>query len=277
MPLLAVNELGTVSPIFRGRAGNVFARVLMHFLNVDKLNDLYDRNSHLLGPDFSASVLKDIGVSYEIENPEKLECLPDGPFVTISNHPYGGIDGIILVDVFGRLRNGYKVMVNEMLSRIHSLDDSFICVTPTGTERKLPSSESIKGIKAAVAHVRQGGPLGIFPSGAVSDLSVKDRCVRDREWQKPVIRLISGLDVPVVPVTFLDRNSDFYYLLGLLDWRIRVLRLPSELFNKKGRKVRLRVGDVIMPEEMRAFQDIDGLSSSLRSKVYGTDKSQSYE
>lgn len=268
MPLLTIREFQDAAPVFRGRAGNAFARLLMRLLSVDKCNDLYDRNSSLAGPEFAGAVLKDIGVRYEIENSSALESLPDGPFITVSNHPYGGIDGIILVDIFGHLNRRYKVMVNRFLGRVESLAGNFICVTPTGEKRTAPTEESIQGIKDALRHVRGGYPLGIFPSGAVSDLSLKDGCVRDREWQEPVIRLIRRLNVPVMPVTFLEGNSAFYYGLGLLDWKVRLLRLPSEVFNKKGRTVHVAFGNVISPEEQDRCESLDDFGMLLRSSVY---------
>jgi len=268
MPLLTLNELEKATPLFRGKFGNAICRGLMHLLSIDRVNDLYDRNSSVKGPDFARTVLKDIGVEYEILNLEVLEHLPDGPFVTISNHPYGHIDGVILVDLFGHIRTDYKVMVNKFLGRIESLKDNFICVTPTGTERTGPTKESIKGIKESVAHIRSGGVLGLFPSGAVSDLSLKDRCIRDREWQEPVLRLIKKMNVPVVPVHFLDRNSNFYYSLGLLDWKVRLLRLPAEVFNKRGKVTRIAIGEIIPPEQLQRYESIDELRDFLRNKVY---------
>lgn len=257
--------------MFKGRVGNALGRFLMSALAIDKVNDLYDRNSKRRGPDFAKAVLKDIGVHYEILNPHRLDDLPEGPFITISNHPYGSIDGVMLVDLFGHLRPDFKVMVNKFLGRIETLGDNFICVTPTGTERTAPTKDSLQGIKEAVTHVRSGHPLGIFPSGAVSDLSLKDRCIRDREWQEPVIRLLKKLNVPIVPVHFLDRNSNFYYYLGLIDWRIRLLRLPSEVFNKRGESTRIAIGETITPRQQAAFRDIDSFRDFLREKVYGLD------
>lgn len=268
MPLLTVGELEKATPLFRGRLGNALCRGLMRMLSVDKVNDLYDRNSDFAGPDFARAVLEDIGVEYEIMNPDVLRNLPEGPFITISNHPYGSIDGVMLVDIFGHVRPDFKVMVNKFLGRIETLGDNFICVTPVGTERTAPTKESIQGIKDAVAHVRAGHPLGIFPSGAVSDLSLKDRCIRDREWQEPVIRLIRKLGVPVVPVHFLDRNSDLYYSLGLIDWKVRLLRLPAEVFNKRGKRTRIAIGPVITPEEQAGYTDINLFREYLRNKVY---------
>lgn len=257
--------------MFKGRAGNALGRFLMKVLAVDKVNDLYDRNSDRRGPDFARAVLEDIGVQYEILNPERLQLLPDGPFITISNHPYGSIDGVMLVDLFGHIRPDFKVMVNKFLGRIETLGENFICVTPTGTERTAPTRDSLQGIKDAVAHVRSGHPLGIFPSGAVSDLSLRDRCVRDREWQEPVIRLIRKLNVPIVPVHFLDRNSSFYYSLGLIDWKVRILRLPSEVFNKKGKRTRIAIGEIITPRQQSGFQDLNSFRDFLREKVYDLD------
>ena len=268
MSLLTLNELEKATPLFRGKCGNAFCRALMRMLAIDKVNDLYDRNSDRQGPEFAGAVLKDIGVEYEILNQEVLQNLPDGPFITISNHPYGHIDGVMLVDLFGHIRPDYKVMVNKFLGRIEALGGNFICVTPTGTERTGPTKESIQGIKEAVAHIRSGGALGLFPSGAVSDLSMKDKCIRDREWQEPVIRLIKKMNVPVIPVHFLDRNSDFYYSLGLLDWKVRLLRLPAEVFNKRGKLTRIALGEIIPPEELQKYESIDELRDFLRNKVY---------
>ena len=269
MPLLTLSELQQKCPWFRGRIGNALGRGLMKFFAVDKINDLYDRNSSYMGPEFAEAVLKDIGVEYELLGADVFSQLPDGPFITISNHPYGHIDGVMLIDIFGHIRPDYKVMVNSFIGRIEALDDNFICVTPTGTERSAPTKDSIQGVREALVHVRAGHPLGIFPAGAISDLNLKDRCVMDREWQEPVIRLIRKLKVPIVPVHFLDRNSDFYYMLGLIDWRVRLLKLFSEVFNKRGKKVRVAIGQIITPERQSEFSDLHQFSDYLRASIFG--------
>lgn len=275
MPLLSVEELERMAPIFKGRAGNAFAKGMMHLLSIDRVNELYDRNTAVNGPDFAAAVLDDIGMRYHIgcASADPFETLysviPYGPFITVSNHPCGHVDGISLVDVFGHMRPDYKVMVNKILSMIKPLENCFIQVTPTGTERTAPTSASVSGIKAALRHLRSGGSLGLFPSGAVSDLSIKDRCVRDREWQEAVIKLIMKAQVPVIPVRFFDGNSAFYYSLGLIDWRIRLLRLPAEVFNKRGKTMHIGIGKVISVEEQKRFgNDVRAFGDYLRKSVY---------
>lgn len=269
MPLLTLEEIGQAAPVFRGRCGRAVAGALMKALSVDRINDLYDRNCSLSGPEFAKAILEDIGVEYTVSGLEWTGELGTGAFITVSNHPYGSIDGIVLADLFGHIRPDYKLIVNKMLSRIKALGVNFINVTPTGKEHTAPTKDSISGIMEAVRHVKGGHPLGIFPAGAVSDLSIRDRCVRDREWQLPIIQLVRKLRVPVLPVKFLDRNSDFYYSLGLIDWRVRLLRLPSEVFNKRGKPVRVAIGRPISPDVQAGFRDDAAFGAFLRETVYG--------
>lgn len=274
MPLLDIKELEQMAPAFRGKAGNSLAKGLMKFLSVDRLNDLYDRNSYLRGVEFADAVLKDVGLEYSIgyegEVPDSLEdLLPAGPFITVSNHPCGHLDGVALVDLIGKVRKDYKVMVNKILGRVEAMSDHFIQVVPTGAERTAATAESVAGVKAALSHLRSGGALGLFPSGAVSDLHLPSFNVSDREWQEPVIKLIAKAQVPIVPIRFFDGNSPFYYSLGLMDWRVRLLRLPAEVFNKKGKPFRICVGPVISVDQQRPFaSDPNLFRSFLRSSVY---------
>ena len=277
MPLLTLQELEQLTPLFRGRVGRSLARGTMRLLSVDRLNALYDRHAHLRGADFARSVLDDLGIDYEVfvesaEAEAQLHTLDAIPFITISNHPYGSIDGVILADFFGHRCANYKIMVNRILSRVEPLVSSFISVTPTGVERTAATKESIMGVRRALGQLRSGGGLGLFPSGAVSDLSLREGCVRDRLWQPAIIALIAKARVPIMPVRFFDRNSPLYYALGLLDWRVRLLRLPAEVFNKAGRPVRIGLAPLISVEQQQRYlatHTIEEFGSWLRSKVYG--------
>ena len=277
MSLLTLQELEQLIPLFRGRVGSFLARGTMRLLSVDRLNALYDRHAHLRGADFARSVLEELGIDYEVfvENEEveaQLHALDDIPFITISNHPYGSIDGVILADLFGHRCANYKIMVNKILSRVESLAPSFISVTPTGVERTTATTESIMGVRRALMQLRSGGGLGLFPSGAVSDFSLRDGCVRDRQWQPAILSLIAKAKVPIMPVRFFDRNSSFYYSLGLIDWRVRLLRLPAEVFNKAGRPARVGLAPLISVEEQQQYlatHTIEEFGTWLRNKVYG--------
>ena len=125
-------------------------------------------------------------------------------------------------------------------------------------------------MRETLQHLQQGHPMGFFPSGAVSDLHIKTRDISDRQWQDSLVRLIKKVRVPIIPIRFADRNSMFYYLLGLIDWKVRLLRLPSEVFNKHKGVQRVIVGSTISVEEQDKYSDIDSFREFLRSSVYAT-------
>lgn len=266
--VVTIQELEQAAPIFRGKAGHALARGLLKMLAVDKVCATTERFNYSEGADFACNILREFGGDYQIGNSFRLGGLPEGPFITVSNHAYGHIDGILLADVFGHLRPDYKIMVNKILTRIYPLRPSFITVIPQGNVKRSPTSESLAGIKSVLAHVGEGHPIGFFPSGAVSDLSLKERCIRDRDWQDDVIKIIRKVKVPIVPVRFFDHNSMYFYLLGLLDWRIRVTRLPAEMYNKKGKLVRLAVGETISVEQQQQCGSVGELKDLLRRSVY---------
>jgi putative hemolysin len=259
MPILTLDELEQMTPLFRGSVGHALVRSMMHMLRIDEINALYDRHAHLRGADFARSVLEELEVEYELfvdthEVVAQLDELGQGtPFITISNHPYGHLDGLILADYFGHRRADYRLMANQLLSRVEALSPSLITVTPTGVERTAATATSIVGVRQSLRHLRSGGALGLLPAGAVSDLSLRDGYVRDREWQPAIIRLIAHAQVPIVPVHFMDGNSPLYYRLGLVGWRVRLLRLPAEVLNKAHRPVRLCIGAPISVEEQQQY------------------------
>lgn len=273
MALITLEDIERLSPLFQGKFGHALARTAMRVTGIDQLSERYGRRENLSGPAFVSAFLEDLDVHYQVQGIEQLQSIVDGPFVTISNHPYGGLDGLILIDLFGHLRDDYKVMANKFLSMAKTISGNFISVIPKTNDSNGIAQESINGIKKAIGHTRDGSPLGLFPAGAVSDLSLREGCVRDREWQASAAGLIRHLKVPVVPVRFFDRNSNLFYFLGLISWKLRVLRLPREILNKQGQTVHLGIGPAISVEQQQRVPEAD-FAAMLRSAVYSISKNQ---
>lgn len=268
MKVIDEKDFEALSPFFRGEKGRRRARFIMKLLAIDKVNNVYSRNGSFKGAGFASRLLNDLGVNYLIGNADRLKQLPKGAFITISNHPYGGLDGIILIDLMASLRSDYKLMVNKILSLVQTMKDNFISVTPVGNKRTGITSASISGIRETLHHLHEGHPVGFFPSGAVSDFSLKNCKVRDRKWQESILHLIRSAKVPVLPIRFFDGNSPFFYFLGLINWRVRILKQPSELFNKYDRDTRVGIGKLISIEEQECFRDIRAFGGYLRKCVY---------
>ena len=215
MKIIDANNFEALSPVFKGAMGQKIAEFIMRITALDKVNQVYEHSSNFTGADFASGLLNDFGVNYVIGNAERLNQLPKGAFITVANHPYGGLDGIMLIDLLASLRPDYKLMVNKILALVKTMKDNFIPVTPLGNKRTGISIASLHGMRETLAHLQEGYPVGFFPSGAVSDFSLKNFCVRDRKWQNSVIHLIRSIKVPVLPIRFFGRNSAVFLLPGI--------------------------------------------------------------
>lgn len=259
-----VAYLAEKSALFRGRCGSWLAKLVLHLLAIDRVNWVYNRSCDYTGAAFANGLLKDLGVDYRVGNADRLQHLPEGAFITVSNHPYGGLDGIMLIHLMAGIRPDYKVMVNQILSLIEAMDENFISVQPRiGNDTSL-SATAISGVRETLLHLKDGHPVGFFPAGAVSMFKFNDLRVHDREWQEGILKLISLANVPVLPIRFFDFNSIFFYFLGVISWRIRMLRMPYEVFNKKGKRPRIGIGEIISAEKIQSFSDIKELGKFLR-------------
>ena len=241
---------------------------LLHWLSVDKVNAVHAHNCETPGPAFVEGLLRDFDIKLRVDGLDVLDNLPEGPFITVSNHPFGALDGITLIHLVASRRPEYKVMVNMILGRIWAMEPNFIAVDAMSSNDPAKKAVSVNGIRQAIDQVRRGRPLGFFPAGAVSKVNWRGRLV-DRRWQPNVIRIIKKLEVPVIPIYFHGSNSWFFNFLGVVCWQLRTLRLPSEVFRKCHTTMHISVGNPITVEEQRAHAgSIDELGRYLKDTTY---------
>ncbi len=265
--VLDYDDIVEMAPALKGRRRLV--EWLMKLLAVDKVNWIHDHNFDTPGPQFCRGLLEDLDIKLRIDNEQVLDHLPEGAFITISNHPFGALDGITLIDIVGRRRPGFKVMVNMILNHIVAMRPNFIAVDQTASDDPEKKAVSMKGIKEAIMQVRRGEPVGFFPAGAVGNYN-KHLRFEDREWRESIIRLIQQLKVPVIPIFFHGYNSWWFRFLGLISWQLRTLRLPAEVFRRKGDTLHISVGDPISVEEIKAHSgSLKELGDFLRGRTYG--------
>jgi putative hemolysin len=235
---------------------------------MNKVNGVYDASKHKSGVGFVTDLLDKQGIIRDVENYEVLDSFKETPFITVSNHPYGHIDGIIAISVVAAKRKDYKMMVNWMLNKIDTMEEHFIGVNPYAKDNKMSTiKSSVGGVKYCLEHLRGGHPLGFFPAGGVSSPHLFAK-TEDREWQESVLKLIKKAKVPVIPMYISGNNSWIYRLLGLISWRIRMVRLLHEVTNKKGKTVHIRFGEPITVEEQANFDNIKFYGEFLKAKTY---------
>lgn len=272
--LISTDLVRKMHPIFRGKYGDSIIKFAMKLTGMNKVNAIYDASKQYEGVEFCKHLLNNIGVKIVVENKEILHRFDGKPFITVSNHAYGHIDGIAAIATIGDIRPDYKMMVNFILGMIDTMAVNFIAVNPYESG-KLAGKSSLEGVKQSIMHLKEGHPLGFFPAGAVSKTRLKGlkMSVKDREWQQPVIKLIEKAKIPVIPLYFSGQNSWIFNFLDLVDWRLRSLRLGHEVYNKRGKTIHLRFGEPIMPEEIAVHKnDLDGLGEFLKEKTYSLRK-----
>lgn len=239
-----------------------------HWLAIDKVNWIHDHNFDTPGAPFCRGLLQDLNIKLRIDGLGTLDHLPEGAFITVSNHPFGALDGITLIDIVGSRRPEFRVMVNMILGKITALRPSFIAVDALASDDPKKKAISMHGLKEAIAQVRANKPIGFFPAGAVSKLN-RHLQLEDRPWQPTIIRLIKQLKVPVIPIYFHGSNSWWFNFLGLISWKLRTLRLPAEVFRKHDKTLHVSVGQPISVEEQLSHANsLDELGSFLKSKTY---------
>lgn len=266
MGLVSAKEVANAINLGKyGFIGTFMGWILMKVLKISTLNAVYNRNKHLKDLTFLNSLLEEFDIKFEIPE-EDLKRLPkDGAYVTISNHPLGGIDGILLLKLMLEQREDFKIIANFLLHRIEPLKSYVMPVNPFEDHKDAKSS--ITGFKNAITHLRNGHPLGIFPAGEVS--TYRDgKLVVDKPWEEAAMKLVQKAKVPVVPIYFHAKNSQLFYKLSKISDIFRTAKLPSELLTQKRRVIKVRIGKPISVADQNEHDNLGSFTEFIRKKTY---------
>lgn len=254
---------GSFSSIVRG----ALLRCVERFLKFPVLNQIY-RWTRERGDDadFCQKSLDGLGVSVEVDA-EDLRHIPrSGPLVIVSNHPFGGLDGLVLGAILLRVRPEARLLVNYLLGCIPEFHEIAFFVDPFGGDGA--KRRNLASMKSAIQHVRGGGALGVFPSGEVSHFTIGNRCITDPPWSGTVGRIVQSTGATVVPVYFEGRNSTLFQVLGMIHPPLRTLLLSRELLLRRDSTVHVHIGHPIPARKLAQWDDPDRLTDHLRLRTY---------
>ncbi len=266
MGLVTAKEVAKAINLERyGFFGTFMGWFLMKITKLSSMNAFYDKHRHLDAVSFIDAILEHYEIKFEIPE-EDIKRLPkEGAFITISNHPLGGVDGILLLKLLLEHRADFKIIANFLLHRVEPLAPFILPVNPFETRKDAKSS--IAGFKSALHHINQGHPLGIFPAGEVS--TYKDgKLIVDRPWEEAALKLIRKAEVPVVPIYFHARNSKLFYRLSKINDIFRTAKLPSELTTQSSRAIKVRIGQPISVASQKEHESLEEFTDLLRKKTY---------
>jgi putative hemolysin len=235
-----------------------------------QLNAIYQDIQRRFGPDdprhFAEKALAALDVTIQVDQ-EQFESIPrTGPLLVVANHPFGGLEGLILAALLSRVRPDARLLANYMLSMIPDLRETFFFVDPFGAADS--TRRNMASMKSALRWVKDGGCLGVFPAGEVSHLHLTSRVVVDPPWSDTIARLAQLAKCPVLPIYFDGRNSGLFQVLGMVHPRLRTVMLPRELLKKRHQPARAIVGNVIPWSRLERFTQPQELTSYLRVRTY---------
>ena len=237
--------------------------LLMKVMRVKPLLDIYHGVPQVSSAhEFAEKVLEHMGITVEMDG--AVGDIPDeGPVLFVANHPFGGLEGLILAAVFGRVRPDLRIMANYLLGVMPELAQAFIAVNPFGGAQR----QNIAGLREARDHLAAGHALGMFPAGTVSHWHMGKGIV-DPAWNPTVARMAKRCQATVVPVYFHGRNGFKFNLAGFIHPSARTLLLPSELLNKSGKTIRLTVGTPVPPNTLDKLNSAEAVTEYLRMRCY---------
>lgn len=267
MSLISRNDLIKASGLSKlGFLKNPAAAAVMRLTKIDEVNKLYDSLKDKVGKDFFDSFVRERNLKYIVFEEDLARIPKTGPFILVSNHPLGGIDGILMTKILTEIRPDFKIMGNFLLEKIEPMKPYVISVNPFENRKDLKSSST--GMRTSLKHLENGGCIGIFPAGEVSNRNNDFGEILDKKWEKPALKLIKMAKVPVVPMYFHAKNSRLFYRLAKLHPDLQTLLLPSEMMHTRDKPIRVRLGKPVSVKVLEDHDSIDELGEFLQKKIH---------
>ena len=267
MSLISKQDLIDATGMSRlGFMKNPVSSALMRLSKIDEVNSLYNKVKDKEGKEFFDSFVRERHLKYIVFEEDLAKIPKTGAFILVANHPLGAIDGILMTKILSEIRPDFKIMGNFLLSRIQPMQPYVISVNPFENRKELHNSSA--GMRETLKHLANGGCVGIFPAGEVSNKNNPFSEILDKEWEKPAVKLIKMAKVPVVPMYFHAKNSKLFYQLAKIHPNLQTVLLPSEMMHNRDKPIRMRIGKPISLKAIEEQEDIEELGEFLKRKVY---------
>jgi len=258
---------GTIRQIPNNYYGKTIEYIIQRITAISKLEKIYnDLPRSLDSYDFVDHILEKLDIQIMDIDTELGNISTKQRLVMVANHPFGAIEGLILVNILRRYRPDIKILANYVLERIPELQD--ICISVDPFSRKSSQQKNSQAVRQAIRWLNNDGCLVIFPAGEVSSLNMSYQKITDPVWNHSIGRIIQITKSSVLPVYFHGNNSNIFQLAGLIHPKLRTLLLPRELINKSRKVITARFGTIIPYYKLDNMEDSMDITEFLRLKTY---------
>jgi putative hemolysin len=212
---------------------------------------------------FAARALAALDVTAQVSGASNIPA--SGPLVVVANHPFGALDGLMLLDLIGRVRSDVKLLGNQWLAALPELRPHLLRVNVFGGRGA--AHRNGLAFRESLRWLRRGACVALFPAGEVAHTVGADGRVMDSPWRATAAELAVRTGAPVLPVFFTGANSALFRAAGHVHPLLRTLLLPRELRAKRGSRVSVQIGAPVASGELARCKDAGDRIAHLRASV----------
>lgn len=252
------------NPALKKVVPGFIVRYLKRIVHQDEINGFLKKYGHLRDAAFIRAGLEEFNISYKVHGTENIPRR--GRYIFVSNHPLGGLDGLVFISELSKYFRDLKFPVNDILMNITNLSGIFLPVNKHGAQGR----EAARMIEEAYSSDSQ---ILYYPAGLCS--RKKKGIIRDLQWHKSFISKSIQYKRDIVPAYFSGRNSNFFYNLSNIrnflgiKANIEMLYLADEMFRQKGRTIDLIFGKPIAWNTFDHSKSAPEWAEWVKEKSYG--------
>ena len=239
-------------------------------LGLQEMQDFYDDQDlqGLTRERFVEKALASLQITVELDEQLLAQIPKKGPLLIACNHPFGGIEGIVLAYLIGKVRPDLKVLANSALRVFTELNDYFIFTNPMSPR----DPKNAPSLKQCLKHLKEDKALLIFPAGKISYLDrATDRTV-EFEWNRLIGKILQMPEIQYVPLFIEGRNSAFFYRVERIFFAFRAILLGREMMNKRGMNMQINIGNTVTSSRLSTKSDATELAALARAKSYAIER-----
>lgn len=205
------------------------------------------------GQPFWEKALGIMGIEITTPDEEYANIPKTGPVIVTANHPHGLVDGMVLAELIGRVRTDYKILTRSLLTGVAEIDQFMIPVPFPHEEDSL--NKNLEMRKRAMTHLKEGGVIVIFPSGAVAASDTLFGPVVEKIWNPFTAKMILRSGARVLPIYFPGSNSRLYQIANQISATLRQGLLIREIAHALNKPQRPIIGEIIEREKIEEWSD----------------------
>ncbi|MDJ0826562.1 MAG: lysophospholipid acyltransferase family protein [Rhodobacter sp.] len=206
----------------------------------------FERSGVPEGQAFWGKALRAMRIDILTPDEQILRIPRDGPVIVVANHPHGLVDGVVIAEMIGRVRQDYKILTRSLLTGVKEISQFMI---PVPFAHEVDAFEkNVEMRKRAMDHLATGGVVAFFPSGLVASSETMFGPVVEAEWGVFTAKMIRKSGATVLPVYFPGANSRWYQIANQISATIRQGLLLYEVIHAMKKPQKPVIGQPIPPD-----------------------------